>query len=822
MGSFPLDQLLKQGNISRIRFEQLEARTDTSLRDYQIANKAKIYSAWCDHRSVMLQMPTGTGKTRLFVSIVKDLHNWGARNKTAVKVLLLAHRKELIDQIDHNLGIDYGLAHGLIISQSIEQKKYPVQIGSVPTLNRRLAKWSDKEFDVIIIDEAHHVKAQSYKKILAEFPSAKILGVTATPYRLNGAGFRPEFDYLIISDPISQFIQRGYLSDYKYYSIKSQSKLQDDIDNMALSLDGDYLDSAMMSVMDTAEIRANIVNTYLKYARGKKGIVYTINKAHNTHIQHRFIEAGIKAETVDSDTPKEQRDEIVNRFRQGEIDILCNVNIFSEGFDCPDVEFIQLARPTRSLAMYLQQVGRGLRPAFGKDKLIILDNVGLYNRFGFPSARRKWQHHFEGQAVIEDDRRASFVESVEGEDNHIIYSIEEGNEAVHLLHDSQNEHEGTQSYIEEFYDYMLKTGVNTRTATQYKYIINNEIDHLIREFVDTKHKSIACCVDAELVTYIYNTLVNHKGFISINQKNNNKFATALLKYTEFTSQYTSMQPTLTVDDTPNTEQPAPKMENGAITEEIKELSEAIKGYEMLGIEAPKDWIEKLQSLKESISPEIQLSKLLLNIMQKYDLNELLNINFSSRDPQYFASVRHDIAQAINQASDELKSIEKIFATAKKAKLSLPEAVIRRKTLCEKTIENGNKQIAGIKEIEATVAKWIRSGQQLNIVIQNGEIEVSFRSEAQLEQRNVGRKEAFSFNLVKIPIGATITFIPTNIDVRVVSNKHIEYKGKTYTLSGFTVEFMPKHLQIASGAYQGPKFFSYKNERLTDRRERLGK
>lgn len=438
MGTFHLAELMNHPHDHKVDFARLDFAQDTTLRDYQIDNKRKIYLAWQKHRSIMLQMPTGTGKTRLFVSIVRDLHHWGARNKRAVKILILAHRKELIEQIDETLGLKYHQVHGIIMSQNMEQRKYPVQIGSVPTLTRRLDRWISKEFDIIIIDEAHHVKARSYKEIIKQFPNAKILGVTATPYRLNGAGFRPEFDELIVSDPVSTFIKKGYLSDYHYYSISSSSGLQAEIDTMKIDkLDGDYLDSEMMNVMDRQEIRAKIVSTYLKYAKGKKGIVYTVNKEHNQHIKDQFTSVGVKAEVVTSDTPKEERDAIVNKFRNGDIDVLCNVNIFSEGFDCPDIEFVQLARPTCSLAMYLQQVGRGLRPAEGKNHTIILDNVGLYNKFGFPSAKRKWRHHFEGKDVKEIEPSELELEQEEG--FRVVTPIEEGDEQVQLLHDSKTE-----------------------------------------------------------------------------------------------------------------------------------------------------------------------------------------------------------------------------------------------------------------------------------------------------------------------------------------------------------------------------------------------
>ena len=195
----------------KVDFNDLNPYRDKTLRDYQAEGKAKIYKMWTQMRSIMYQMPTGTGKTILFVSIARDLFDWGAAHKKSVKILFLAHRIELIDQISEKLGVMYHLAHGLIASQNREQKYYGLQVGSVQTLVRRLDRWEDKEFDFVIIDEAHHVKAESYKKILRSFPKAKVLGVTATPYRMSHDSFRPEFDELITSMPVSKFIQQKWL-----------------------------------------------------------------------------------------------------------------------------------------------------------------------------------------------------------------------------------------------------------------------------------------------------------------------------------------------------------------------------------------------------------------------------------------------------------------------------------------------------------------------------------------------------------------------------------------------------------------------------------
>lgn len=486
-------ELIEQKNTTALKgvnipidFVELCSYKDDSLRSYQKSNKLEIYKQWQNKKSIMLQMPTGTGKTRLFVSIVDDVCKWAKLKQQDVNILLLAHRKELISQISHNVGITYSIPHGLIIANNYEQKQYNVQIGSVPTLNIRLDNWKDKNFGIIIVDEAHHIKANSYNKIIKAFPNAHILGVTATPCRLNGASFHPEFDDIIVSPSVSNFIKEGFLCDYDYYSIKPESKLNKKIASIKnYALDGDYLDSAMMEVMDNSSIRANIIRTYQKYANGKKGIVYTINRQHNEHICERFLAAGVKAAAIDSTTPQKVRDQLVEEFRIGNIKVLCNVNIFSEGFDCPDVEFIQLARPTKSLAMYLQQVGRGLRISNGKSKVIFLDNVGLYNRFGFPSARRHWRNHFEGKYENEDDERIKYfsIEESEGKEINFIDEYEEGEENVDLLHTSEIE---DPSQIDEYgyiknFDFYIKNKIESTIDNQEKQKI---LDANIKQLED--------------------------------------------------------------------------------------------------------------------------------------------------------------------------------------------------------------------------------------------------------------------------------------------------------------------------------------------------
>lgn len=411
-------------------FEKLKYSKDTSLRPYQKDNKEKIYDIWKEKRSVMLQMPTGTGKTRLFSSIIKDIESYSSAHGLELTCLVMVHRMELIDQIVKTLMNSYGLEAGIIQAGFRQHPELALQVASVQTLSRRLENWTEKKFDFIIVDEAHHVPADSYLKIINAFPDAKLLGVTATPYRLSGEGFTDIFEELIVSPSVKEFIDMGVLSKYDYYSVRPNSEIQRELDQIKKFQSGDYTDADMTRICDNDHIRAQVVETYLKYAKGKKGIIYTINKEHNYNLCQDFREHGIRAVAIDSSTPSEIRTGYINDFKNGKIDIICNVNIFSEGFDCPDIEFIQLARPTQSLSMFLQQVGRGLRISEGKEKCLFLDNVGLYNRFGFPSTKRKWHYHFLGHEEEEPKRTGN---GELGSNRRREKDLTEGNEEVFLI-----------------------------------------------------------------------------------------------------------------------------------------------------------------------------------------------------------------------------------------------------------------------------------------------------------------------------------------------------------------------------------------------------
>ena len=353
------------------------------LRNYQHNIKQSLASEWNQHCSVMVQMPTGTGKTHLLASVIYD---WleEAEHKS---VWIVAHRRELVEQIEETVA-RYG----------ITPKDGIVKVLSIQWLSRHFNDMKDERPSLIVIDEAHHALAGTYKELWRHYPEAKKLGMTATPCRLNRKGFTDLFEVLITSDGIADFIKQGWLSPFDYVSIRSNSEDQRLIDGLEKrGADGDFQVKEMDKVLNRRPSIERLYESVRQYAHGKKGIVYAVSISHARNITSYYKEHGMNAVAIDSKTPAKLRKEMVEDFRQGKIKVLVNVDVFSEGFDCPDVEFVQMARPTLSLAKYLQQVGRGLRKTDGKETCMLIDNVGLYRLFGLPTAYRDWQAMFEGR-----------------------------------------------------------------------------------------------------------------------------------------------------------------------------------------------------------------------------------------------------------------------------------------------------------------------------------------------------------------------------------------------------------------------------------------
>ena len=536
------------------------------LFDYQEDMKERIEKALRLHRSVMAQMPTGTGKTVLLASVVESF----LREHSNCNVWIVAHRRELVSQIQETIERVFSKTHPSSLTIKEDFSNHPVNSskitpslftlkegstshpgpltlrgegGNRPTrcsepLRSKVGgpskvspdclsasafyvpikavsiQWLSKHYDeieeepgMIVIDEAHHALAKTYKGMWDRFPKAKFLGLTATPCRLNGKGFTDLFDVLVQSWSVPEFISKGRLATYDFVSIKSDGVTQRLIDSLQKrGADGDYQNKEMDMLLNKKPSIERLYRSLEEYGKDRKGIVYAINISHANAIAEFYREHGIAAVAIDSKTPSSLRKELIERFkassntsfskthpssltlkggstafpkplspqgtgdvtapprrseplrskdggpskvspdcagwdrltdtclRAGDglgatclraadkvddrlaatclraadgvgdelapIQVLVNVDIFSEGFDCPDVEFVQLARPTLSLAKYLQMVGRGLRVARGKKNCVIIDNVGLYRVFGLPSQVWNWNAMFEGKLKV--------------------------------------------------------------------------------------------------------------------------------------------------------------------------------------------------------------------------------------------------------------------------------------------------------------------------------------------------------------------------------------------------------------------------------------
>ena len=562
------------------------------LFDYQEDMKERIEKALRLHRSVMAQMPTGTGKTVLLASVVESF----LREHSNCNVWIVAHRRELVSQIRETIQRVFSKTHPFSLTIKEDFSNHPVNSSKItPSLftlkegstshpdpltlrgeggNRptrcseplrskvggpskvspdcagwdRLTErsgdglgatsassvnptsdmmpikavsiqWLSKHYDeieeepgMIVIDEAHHALAKTYKGMWERFPKAKFLGLTATPCRLNGKGFTDLFDVLVQSWSVPEFISKGRLATYDFVSIKSDGMTQRLIDSLQKrGADGDYQNKEMDMLLNKKPSIERLYRSLEEYGKDRKGIVYAINISHANAIAEFYREHGIAAVAIDSKTPSSLRKELIERFKassntsfskthpssltlkggstafpkplspQGTgdvtapprrseplrskvggaskpspdcagwdrlgatclraadgaadrlgatclraadgaapIQVLVNVDIFSEGFDCPDIEFVQLARPTLSLAKYLQMVGRGLRVARGKKSCVMIDNVGLYRVFGLPSQVWNWNAMFEGKLKVGKKKetakeRAFFLGSEEQE-----------------------------------------------------------------------------------------------------------------------------------------------------------------------------------------------------------------------------------------------------------------------------------------------------------------------------------------------------------------------------------------------------------------------
>lgn len=406
-------------------------QTKLELREYQKAAIREIYSRWKEgHKRVMFQLPTGGGKTFLFSAIAKDL--------LQERILVLVHREELIYQAQESLETACGVRVGIIKAGIAPEPLCMIQVASVQTLVRR----SLPPAGLVIVDEAQHSTAETYRKILDNYDKSYVLGVSATPIRSDGSGFDDLFDSLVSVITVKELIAQGSLSKYKLFADPNPIKTKG-----IRTTAGDYNQKELAQSVNTSILSANLVQTYRDRCPDKRCVVFAINVEHSQAIAERYKQAGIPAEHLDGETPTGDRKAILERFRTGETLVISNVGILTEGFNLPSIEAVQCARPTKSLSLWLQMVGRGLRPSAGKEYALILDHTENWMKLGMPCAKHIWT--LEG--VEPEEKQPRFRKT---KDNEVVedgfFEIEEGDAELEEIGEDDVKAIAIQLEIEQF------------------------------------------------------------------------------------------------------------------------------------------------------------------------------------------------------------------------------------------------------------------------------------------------------------------------------------------------------------------------------------
>jgi superfamily II DNA or RNA helicase len=351
------------------------------LRDYQENAVQDIRNSYiAGKRAPLLVLPTGGGKTVVFSYIGATT---AARQK---RVIVLVHRVELLRQTSAKL-LEAGVSHGLVNPLFTPSYRESVQVASVQSLVRRLQLVDAP--DLIIIDEAHHATAGTWRKIIEAFPRARLLGVTATPIRSDGDGLGVEsgglFDDLIIGPQVAELIERGYLVKPIIFAPTERIDLRG-----VRTVRGDYDQQELEQRVDKPQITGHAVEHYRRFCDGAPAVAFCISVAHAQHVADEFRAAGYRSAAVDGSMEDGERKRILTGLGTGEIQVVTSCDLISEGTDIPAIACAILLRPTQSLGLYLQQVGRALRPCEGKDRAIILDHVGNVLMHGLPDEPREW------------------------------------------------------------------------------------------------------------------------------------------------------------------------------------------------------------------------------------------------------------------------------------------------------------------------------------------------------------------------------------------------------------------------------------------------
>jgi len=349
--------------------------TMQTLRPYQTqALDALRQSLRSGKKRVLLVAPTGAGKTTIAAAMIDGAVRKGGR------VLFLAHRKELIDQCSVRLD-QFGIDHGVIMSSHPRARPdASVQVASVQTLIRRTLPVPPT---LIIVDEAHLAMSDSHQKIVRSF-DVPAIGLTATPWRSDGRGLGDLFDDIVVASTPAELTRLGFLAPVVGFAYNVPDM------KGAKTRGGDWTSEDAEERMNTSRVVGGMVEQYRKHADGKKAVCFAVTIAHSQSIVERFVAAGIPAEHLDGSTPKAQREGILQRLSSGETLVVSNVGVLTEGWDCPTVEVCILARPTKSLSLYLQMAGRVLRRAPGKEKARLHDHAGNAILHGLPTMDREY------------------------------------------------------------------------------------------------------------------------------------------------------------------------------------------------------------------------------------------------------------------------------------------------------------------------------------------------------------------------------------------------------------------------------------------------
>ncbi len=353
---------------------------EISERDYQKQVLSDFFKSLdSDYLRIILQAVCGSGKTVMAALIIR----WAVEQNW--RVLFLAHRRELVHQCSDKLA-RIGIKHGIIMAGESGGLSHDTQVASVQTLlaRKRRGTLSLPPAELVIFDECHHNLSRTQHDLIKNYEGSVVLGLTATPCRTDGRGLGILYQEMICAPSIPELTKAGYLVPVIHFAPSKP-----DLEGLKVRA-GDYVEEGLVDRLDKPSLIGDIVENWARICPDRQTVVFAVGVKHSIHIRDRFRHAGISAEHIDGSTPKSERDEILKRLASGEVQVVTNCMVLTEGWDCPPVSCCVLARPTKSLGLYIQMAGRILRPCDGKDDAFILDHAGAIFEHGPVDSEIEW------------------------------------------------------------------------------------------------------------------------------------------------------------------------------------------------------------------------------------------------------------------------------------------------------------------------------------------------------------------------------------------------------------------------------------------------